>query len=33
MNVVYINKRWYEILEQEVLVWYTSIYWPISSTG
>jgi hypothetical protein len=34
MDIVYIDKWWYEIQElKEVPVWYTSIYWPVSSTG
>jgi hypothetical protein len=34
MDIVYSDKCWYEIQEQkEVLVWYTGIYWRISSTA
>jgi hypothetical protein len=33
MDTVYIDKRWYEIQEKIVPVWYAGIYRPISSTG
>jgi hypothetical protein len=33
MNIIYIDKCWYEILEQEeVTVWHTGTYRPILST-
>jgi hypothetical protein len=34
MDILYIDKWWYEIQElKEVSVWFTGIYRPIASTG
>jgi hypothetical protein len=32
MDIIYIDKCRYEIQEQEVSVWYTGIYRPVSSS-